>query len=493
MLILPLHQPLTRANFPIVTALLVLLNCAVFVLLQGRDGAAIAAADAYYHGSGLARIEAPLAQRHYSEYPDPRMQKVLAQVPAELHEQVRAGWQQQDETFRQRLASGELFDDRAAQTQWLPLAAEFEQRRTATVVMRYGLRAARPSFETLLTATFLHGGLDHLFGNMLFLVALGLLVEGALGGLLFAAVYGLGGVAANAAWLAFNNEGLLIGASGAVAALMGAFCVLWGRRRVRFFYWVGVVFDYVRAPALALLPLWLGWELLQWKLSEGDRVAYEAHAGGIVAGALLALLVRRLNWQRDSFFEAPAAAAPAGDDLAAARLLLGRMRLPEAAAALHALEQRQPGRWDVAALRHRCARLAGSAEEADGIAARAIAMPLRKPNELREQWQLLQEVQRVGGTLSTALRLDLLQRLLAQEQHDSARELAVQIELDDVSREKLPQLLLALALRLQERGSGDSARGLLERVLQHFPGSVEAGKAAFLLDESGPGPASGPR
>jgi len=465
----------------------------VFLFLQGGDDASFAAADAYYHGSGLARIEAPLAQRHYSERPDPRMQEVLAEVPAELHEQVRASWQQQDESFRRRLASGELFDDPALQAQWQPLAAEFEQRRSASVTMRHGLRAAQPASATLFTAMFLHGGLDHLFGNMLFLVALGLLVEGALGGLLFAAVYGLGGLAANVAWLAFNDDSMVIGASGAVAALMGAFCVLWGRRRVRFFYWFVVVFDYVRAPALALLPLWLGWELLQWSLSDGSRVAYEAHAGGIVAGALLAVLVRRLNWQRDSFFETSTAAAPAVDGLAEARQLLARMRLPEAEAALRALDQRQPGQWEVAVLRHRCARLAGKTAEADRLAAAAIALPLLKPEQLREQWRLLQELQSAGGALPTGLWLDLLQRLLSSEQYAVAFELARQIAVDGSSRAQLPQLWLALALRLQERASGDSARELLERIRQHFPDSVQAGKAAFLLEQSGAGHAVAPR
>jgi len=483
MLILPLHQPITRANFPLVTAVLILINVVVFLFLQSGDDAAAAAADRYYHGSGLARIELPLAEQHYREHPDPRLERVLAEVPAEVHSQVRSQWQQQDEVFRQRLQAGELFADAAAHQQWQPLASEFERKRAALVTERYGLHAAQPTPLTLFSAMFLHGGLDHLFGNMLFLLALGLLVEGAVGGWVFAALYLIGGLAANAAWLAFHDRNMVIGASGAVAALMGAFCVLWGTRKVRFFYWLVVIFDYVKAPALALLPAWLGWELLQWRLADGDPVAYEAHAGGIVAGALLALGVRQLNWQRDAFFEEAATAAPKQDEAEAAKLI-GQMRLAEADRLLESLAQQQPGRLDIALLRHRSARLAGKAALADRLASAALALPARRPDQLREQWGLLSEVQRAGGAVSSLLKLDLLQRLIGSEEYSNAFALARQIEVDEHTREALPALLLGLALRLQESKQDGSAKELLQQLKRQFPDSAQAGKAAFLLGES---------
>src|SRR5690606_15057541 len=89
----------------------------------------------------------------------------------------------------------------------------------------------------LVTHAFLHGDVMHLLGNMFFLAALGLLVEGALGPWRFALLYLVGAVGAglfSAAWN-WGAPGGGLGASGAIAALMGAFCVLWGRRPVRFF------------------------------------------------------------------------------------------------------------------------------------------------------------------------------------------------------------------------------------------------------------------
>ena len=485
MLILPLHQPLTRANFPLVTGLLVLMNIVVFALLQSQDGAAVASAEKYYFSSGLAKVEAPLAERFYAEHPDPRLTDALSRTPPQLHSRLRARWQQEDGQFRAQLALGDLFADRDAWSRWQPLAADFDRLRAASVTHRYALRADRVAPETLVTSMFLHGGFDHLIGNMLFLIALGLLVEGAVGGILFAMVYLLGGVAANATWLALNEQGALIGASGAVAALMGSFCVLWGVRKVRFFYWIGFVFNYVKGPALALLPLWLGWELLQWRLSDGDRVAYEAHFGGILAGALLALGVRSLNWQRNAFFEVsdPAATQPPDEDVA--RTLVGQMRLTEAETLLAAIEAREPGRWEVAALRYRCARLANRSTEAARRAAAALSLSVPRAGQVREQWALLQECVGAGSCIATAVWLDLLQRMIAIEAFDSADELIRQIEIDDVSREALPPLILRVAMRLEERGERLRAKHLLELLRTSFHGTNHAEKASFLLQETG--------
>src|SRR5690606_22699464 len=138
------------------------------------------------------------------------------------------------------------------------------------------------------------------------LALIGLLVEGALGHGLFLAVYLLGGMGSALLSLLWRmgETGGALGASGAIAALMGAYCVLWGRRKVRFFWWFFVVFDYVKAPALVLLPVWLGWEVLNMAFNSQANIGFDAHAGGIVCGALLALGVRRLGWERREFLDA---------------------------------------------------------------------------------------------------------------------------------------------------------------------------------------------
>ncbi len=157
-----------------------------------------------------------------------------------------------------------------------------------------------PTYEkipvlSVLTAMFLHGGWLHLLGNMLFLWIFGNNVEDRLGPLRFLFFYLICGyVAAYGFALANANDGApLVGASGAVAGVLGAYIVLYPRARV----W-GLV------PILFFIPLrlpaWLvlgSWFLLQWVYSAGfavsaGSVAYLAHVLGFAVGALLALPLR---------------------------------------------------------------------------------------------------------------------------------------------------------------------------------------------------------
>jgi tetratricopeptide (TPR) repeat protein len=85
----------------------------------------------------------------------------------------------------------------------------------------------------------------------------------------------------------------LIGASGAVAGIIGAFTVVYGRQRIKIFYSLGFYFNYARVPAIALLPVWIGNEIVQLVFGGVSNVAYVAHLGGLVSGAALGLAQRR--------------------------------------------------------------------------------------------------------------------------------------------------------------------------------------------------------
>ncbi len=150
--------------------------------------------------------------------------------------------------------------------------------------------------RSLITAMFLHADLLHLAGNMWFLMIFGNNIEDRLGHWLFPIFYGLGGIVASLAhWLATSAANLgdrpLIGASGAVAVLLGAYIVTYPHARVRCLLFLFVFVTLIDLPAWIVLAFWFGGQFLEMKLSPDVPVAYWAHIGGFVTGlALMPLL-----------------------------------------------------------------------------------------------------------------------------------------------------------------------------------------------------------
>jgi len=154
----------------------------------------------------------------------------------------------------------------------------------------------KPPVLSVLTSMFLHGGWLHLLGNMLFLFIFGNNVEDRFGRLRFLLFYLFGGYVAAYGFALANPDSTqpLVGASGAIAAVLGAYLVLFPRARV----WTWVVLFPLPMPAWLVLGAWFA---LQWLYSAGfaitsaGAVAYLAHILGFVFGALVALPVRLLQ------------------------------------------------------------------------------------------------------------------------------------------------------------------------------------------------------
>jgi membrane associated rhomboid family serine protease len=155
---------------------------------------------------------------------------------------------------------------------------------------------------TVLTSMFMHGSILHLGGNMLFLWIFGNNIEDAMGSPKFIAFYLLGGVAALALQVAIDTDAAVptIGASGAVAAVLGGYLLMFPRARVVTVIFIVIFFTVVELPALLVLGLWFVQQLLfgVYELSEpvggGGGVAYFAHIGGFAFGLLtIRLLAER--------------------------------------------------------------------------------------------------------------------------------------------------------------------------------------------------------
>lgn len=151
---------------------------------------------------------------------------------------------------------------------------------------------------TLITSQFLHGGWVHLLGNLLFLWIFANNVEDRLGRLPFLIFYLAGGVVAALAQVAVAPSSTIptIGASGAIAATLGAYLVFFPRARITSLVFLGFFYQLIDVPAVLVLGFWFVLQLIDGLGSLGlmgssGGVAFFAHIGGFVAGAVVARLV----------------------------------------------------------------------------------------------------------------------------------------------------------------------------------------------------------
>jgi membrane associated rhomboid family serine protease len=148
---------------------------------------------------------------------------------------------------------------------------------------------------TILTAMFMHGGWMHIIGNMVFLWAFGPEIEDAMGPFRYLAFYLLGGVVAFLAQVAAMSSSTVpnLGASGAIAAVMGAFLITYPRDKIRTLLLLGWFITVTVIPASVLIGIWFLIQLFSQVGSvvaaqSGGGVAYMAHVGGFIFGAVIA-------------------------------------------------------------------------------------------------------------------------------------------------------------------------------------------------------------
>jgi membrane associated rhomboid family serine protease len=158
-----------------------------------------------------------------------------------------------------------------------------------------------PVYVTLVSSIFMHGGWLHLIGNMLFLWVFGDNVENAFGSVKYLLFYLICGFAAAGAQIITNTNSLvpMIGASGAVAGVMGAYLVMFPGAMVRTLVFIVFFVTVIHLPAIILIGLWFVLQLFQGLMSVGVEAgtAFWAHVGGLVVGALLTLFIRGRNYK----------------------------------------------------------------------------------------------------------------------------------------------------------------------------------------------------
>jgi membrane associated rhomboid family serine protease len=246
--LLPLRDNIPTSRFPVVTVTIIAICIAVFFGFQG----------AHWDGGGFAVKESRTVEYAYIPYEFTHMGKECelsdSKVLCEGQPGVTGGAEDQPNV-------------------WL----------------------------TVLFAMFMHGGLLHIAGNMLFLWIFGNNIEDSMGRALFVAFYLLGGLAATLLQTAVNPDSAVpnLGASGAIAAVLGGYALLYPRARVVTLIFIVFFVTVLELPALVVLGGWFVLQLVDASASSGGDVggvAYFAHIGGFLFGlATIKLFARRVK------------------------------------------------------------------------------------------------------------------------------------------------------------------------------------------------------
>jgi membrane associated rhomboid family serine protease len=473
---IPLENRPSWRNPPWVTVLLILVNMLVFWGPQRAEEAAQARAAQYYLQSGLPKLELPPFVAWLQETGSPRANAARRLLARQRYGELLEGLQQ-EQAFLRKLHADQIIEPvHARYADWKRERQRYEAQLPAPFTTRWA-QDHNPDAEsrpwTWLTSAFLHGSTSHLLGNMLFLFLFGFSVELALGRGLYLGFYLLGaaGASALAAWAYSGQGGYGLGASGAVSALMGMYAVMYRLRRIRFFYQLFFYFNYVTAPALILLPAWIANELLQHFVG-GKGIAYMAHLGGLLTGALLMAIAMR--WRRVRLPDAPVELAPDPFEqhAAAARRLAGEMKFEEACAQWRAAAKLRPG--DAVTLRawFNTAKLWPAGEDFHRAAHRIFQLRPQDPATLELQhasYKTYLDHAKPGARLRPEDMARLARRFTRAQQFADAERLCQALMKTAPEHPELAETVSLCANGLLQAGRRDQALGWLPHLLRLAP------------------------
>ncbi|MGH9461841.1 MAG: rhomboid family intramembrane serine protease [Vicinamibacteria bacterium] len=189
----------------------------------------------------------------------------------------------------------EHFSNEESLAEYQTLVARLQEVNQDRLFGRHGFVPSHQEWVDGLSSLFLHGGWMHLLGNMYLLWLCGCCIEDIWGRPVYAVLYATSGLAACLAHAAAfpDSQAPLVGASGAIAGLMGAFLVRLHATRIRFFYMYWIHWGTFYAPAWVMLPLWLSSQFIYaFMHDEASPVAFWAHVGGFLFGAVAALFIK---------------------------------------------------------------------------------------------------------------------------------------------------------------------------------------------------------
>lgn len=473
---IPLEDRPRWSNPPWMTLLIILVNVLVFFGPQRSEERAQQAAAQFYAASALPAIELPRFVDWLQRTDSPVAKQAKALQKRGLVEALLQRMEREPE-FLALLRSGQIVPESdPLHGRWQTDRSRYEALQPAPFTARWAKSYAQDAPTrpvTWITAAFLHIDTGHLVGNMLFLFMFGFSVELMLGRGTYLLFYLLGAVGGSvlSGWAYAGTSGYGLGASGAVAALMGMYAVMYRLRRVRFFYQLFFYFNYVTAPALILLPAWIANEVLQHFFS-GQSVGYMAHLGGLLTGAALMALHLRRKPQTAAGGQGTASDDGFDAHVANARRLGQALDMEGALRAWRAAAQLRPADTEVLRAWFAAARYAPASEDFHRAARRIFRLPARDAATLAWQhasYRIYLDLARPGARIAPEDMARLVRRFTRARAFDDAEKLCHALLQTAPGQPGLGETLCLLVNGLLQQGLAQRARAWLPQLQRWAP------------------------
>lgn len=480
---IPIEKKPQWQNPPILTIVLIFICIGCYFTWQNKDVERETLAFQYYIDSGLAAIEIPVYLKHLESKNSPEstatIQTLLLKDPQQAY---RIALQKLiiDGSFLKQLDNHQIIKSSQPHFKiWLQKHDEFKHLLNRIVKYRYGLKPYSYSMESLVLHNFLHNDVNHLIINMIFLFMFGFVIELVIGRSAYLFVFLLSGVVSAATLVLLEPESAywVVGASGAIAGLVGFYTLLYGKRKIRFFYTIIVYFGYVTAPALVLLPVWLVYELINQYFFL-DQVSNLSHIGGLVTGAILGLIYKRYpKLIHQQAIEDNSGQLVFQKKFQSAMDLIAQLNFNAAHKILNELLVNQPNNINIIKQLYNLEKIHPDSNQYHVFTHQLIKLACDKPDQeklIHSVYKEYSEIAKPSAKFTTDLLYNLAMVFSNNNYLDDAGKICHYLLKHDNNMDKQPELLLSVINGFKKANLSEKYQQYKNLLIQNFPDSKQA-------------------
>ena len=413
------HESMRGRRWPVITFALIGLNILFFLVTHGPiENQAPQRSEVRVHLIILAAL-----------HPELKMTGPATDFVGELKESLGDKWDSIAAPSREvedpwDAQVRQIQDPAELQQDMDNLCQEFVDLQQTSILDKYAYVPAHPRMISYLSANFLHSGWIHLIGNMWFLWLAGFILEDNWGRVIYPLFYLIAGAAALQfyGWCAHGSYVPLIGASGAVAALMGAFLVRFPKMKIEMMFFTIFYRRRFKAAAYWLLPLWLAMEFFYGSaLGTSSPVAHWAHVGGFLFGMAGAFALQQSGLEQKANDAIESKLSWSGDpDVVRASEAMEQNKLDEAASLLQKHVAANPNSKDALNLLQQ-AHWRRSDMPAYQQATIQLCQVYLKNQDPDAAWRAFEEYHNAGGDkMPAATWLEMIRSIESQQHFDRA-------------------------------------------------------------------------